>query len=255
MITMSYQDNNALTFRRLRRIIGYLGISLPMVLGLATIIDSYVDLQPSISHYYYTNMRDVFTGILSAVGLFLIRYKGFGNKHFWKNDNLLTNIAGYMAFGVALIPTNPEAGVAKIYTLVPIDAQYLGWIHYGFAAVLFIAFANLSIFVFTIGQKRDPGVPVSLFDENHIYRFCGILILSCIVLITLSGTLFPGFTHATYVFETISLFAFGISWLVKGRALGDSGMVGKKLYGERNPGKNEEPAEELVPLLEPKTAN
>lgn len=231
---MAHVDNAKLTFRRLRRIIGYLGIALPLVLILSTIIDSYVEKQPSISHYYYTNMRDVFTGILSAVGLFLIRYKGHRGERWWKNDNLLTNIAGGMAFGVALVPTNPESGVLKVHTLIPVDVPYLGLIHYGFAGLLFIIFATLSLFVFTIGQERSPGVPISIFDENHIYVVCGIVIICCIVMIPLSEYLFP-FRYATYVFELIALLAFSISWLIKGRAFGDEGKTGEMFYGERNP--------------------
>ncbi len=231
---MDYQDNVSLTYRRLRRIIGYLGIFLPVILVLASIFGTYVKLQPSISHYYYTNMREVFTGILCAVGLFLIRYQGFGNEKWWKNDTLLTNIAGFMAFGVALIPTNPEIGMDKVYSLVPIDKTYLGYIHYGFAGVLFTIFAMMSLFVFTIGQNRDKGVPSSILDENNIYRLCGILILLFVVLVPLSGLLFPNFKYSTFLFEALSLFTFGISWLIKGRALGDKGVVGEKIYGERN---------------------
>ena len=40
--------------------------------------------------------------------------------------------------------------------------------------------------------------------------------------------------YSTFFLEMLSLFAFGISWLIKGRALGDTGMIGEKLYGERN---------------------
>lgn len=43
------------------------------------------------------------------------------------------------------------------------------------------------------------------------------------------------FPYSTLVFETLSLFSFGITWLVKGRALGDKGIIGQKLYQENNP--------------------
>jgi hypothetical protein len=219
------------TYRRLRRSIGYLGIALPILLVLASLNPSYVKLQPSISHYYYTNVREVFTGILCAVGLFLVRYKGLGNTKWWLNDNLLTNIAGLMAFGVAFVPTNPERLYQKIYTIIPSHADYLGWLHFGFAGTLFVIFAVLSLLVFTQGQERDPGIPVSMLDENHIYTFCGIIIIICIILIPISSGYFP---YSTLVFEAIALFAFGSSWLIKGRALGDTGTIGEKIYGERH---------------------
>ena len=231
---MSIQENSSLTYRRLRRAIGFLGISLPITLIIASLFKPWVSFQVSISHYYYTNMRDIFTGILCAVGLFLIRYKGFGNKQWWKNDNLLTNIAGVMAFGVALFPTSPPENIRKIYTLVTINEPWLNYLHFGFAATLFIAFAILSLFVFTLGQNRDPGVPKSIMDENNIYRTCGILIFVFIILVPVTARYLPSVKYSTFFLEMLSLFAFGISWLIKGRALGDTGMIGEKLYGERN---------------------
>jgi hypothetical protein len=228
---MLLQQHADTTYRRLRRSIGYLGIALPIVLVLASLFPSYVTLQTSISHYYYTNLREVFTGILCAVGLFLIRYKGLGNTTWWLNDNLFTNIAGAMAFGVALVPTNPDKAYQKIYTIIPSNWEVLGWIHFGFAGTLFAIFAWLSLTVFRHGQQRDPGLPVSMFDENHIYKNCGVIILICIVLIPVLGAFF---THSTLILEAIALFAFGTSWLIKGRALGDTGTIGQKLYGERH---------------------
>ena len=231
---MLLQHHSDTTYRRLRRAIGYLGMALPILLMLASLFPTYVQLQPSISHYYYTNVRELFTGILCAVGLFLVRYKGMGNSKWWLNDNLLTNIAGCMAFGVALVPTNPEFECDKIYTIIPSNWEPLGWIHFGFAGTLFAIFALLSLKVFTQGQKRAEHVPVSMLDENYIYTFCGILIIVCLVLIPVCAKWLPQFTHATLVFETIALFAFGSSWLIKGRALGDTGKIGEKIYGERH---------------------
>lgn len=95
-------SNDVFTYRRIRKAIGLLGVSLPIVLVLFSFIDFFQsNLQSSISHYYYTNLREIFTGTLCAVGLFLIRYKGHENKSIFKNDSLLTNLAGIMAFGVA----------------------------------------------------------------------------------------------------------------------------------------------------------
>jgi superfamily II helicase len=42
------------------------------------------------------------------------------------------------------------------------------------------------------------------------------------------------FPYSTLVFETLALLSFGISWLIKGRALGDKGKVGRKIYREAN---------------------
>ena len=231
---MMANDYTTRSFRKQRRVIGYLGFLLPIVLMLPSCFPQYVVLQHSISHYYYTNLREIFTGTLCAVGLFLISYQGHKSPQWWRNDHLLTNIAGCMAFGVALIPTNPEIPTDKIHTLIPIDQPILGWIHFGFAAGLFSIFALLSLFVFTLGQNRDAGIPKSMLDENNIYRTCGIIIMLCIIGIPISEKLFPNFDYFVFIYEAIALFAFGTSWLTKGRVLGDKGSIGRMLYGEKH---------------------
>ena len=232
--SLTNSGNDIKTYRRIRRAIGYLGISLPIALVILSLIPFFkTPVQPSISAYYYTNLRELFTGVLCAVGLFLIRYIGFKSSSFWKNDNLLTNIAGYMAFGIALFPTNPDNWSAKIYTLIPLNFKVLGFIHYGFAAVFFLILSVISIKVFTIGQKINDQIPVSIFNENYIYRICGYLMLVFIIMIPVFAII-NIFTYSTLVFEALALLSFGISWLVKGRALGDRGKIGVRIYRELN---------------------
>lgn len=227
-------SNDILTYRRVRKAIGILGFSLPLILIIFSCIPFFKTfVQYSISSYYYTNLREIFTGILCAVGLFLIRYRGFKSSEFWRNDNLLTNIAGYMAIGIAFFPTNPAGSTVKMYSLIPVDLAFLGWIHYGFAAVFFIILAVMSIHVFTIGQTVEGRIPKSAFDENNIYRICGYLILLFIVLIPIFSIL-KIFYWSTLLFEALALISFGISWLIKGRILGDEGVIGKKIYREAN---------------------
>lgn len=238
------RNNNIFTYRRIRRAIGYLGVLLPVVLvGLSLFTFFNTKLQPSISDYYFTNFREIFTGTLSAVGLFLIRYKGIKNASIWRNDTLLTNIAGIMALGVALIPVNPELEQQKIYTLIPYNWPWLGSLHYGFAAGLFGIFALLALNVFTIGQEENQDLPVSTLNENHIYRFCGIGIIVFMILVPVSEV-FDLFEYSTLVLEALILFLFGAAWLIKGRALGDAGRIGEKLYRERNMKDTEEAVED-----------
>lgn len=225
---------NLYSYRRLRRAIGYLGISLPITLLILSQIDFFnTSVQPSISHFYYTNLREIFTGTLCAVGLFMIRYKGLGHRVIWKNDNFLTNVAGVMAVGVALFPTAPDNSDQKIYSLVPLNTEFLGNLHYFFAASLFGVFALLSIAVFTLGSRSDARPKDTILTENLIYRTCGGLILLFAVLVPISSK-YAMFPNSTLILEALMLFAFGTSWMIKGRALGDKGEWGKKVYGEEN---------------------
>ena len=226
--------NDLFTYRRLRRMIGLLGVALPIVLVLLSLFPFFdTAIQHSISDYYYTHLREVFTGTLCGVGLFLICYKGYDNPHIWKNDNFLTNFSGIMAFGVAFMPTTAGNCSEKIFTLVPSCVPWLGWLHYACAALLFLTFSILSINVFTIGQNDDRSLPTSWINENHIYKVCGYSILVFIVMVPVSAK-FHLFEDSTLVFEALSLFAFGTAWLIKGRALGDKGKIGEKIYRERN---------------------
>ena len=224
--------DNIFTYRRLRRMIGILGVALPVILVVFCFIPLFdTDIQPSISHYYYTNLREIFTGTLCGVGLFLICYKGHNNPVLWKNDNFLTNVAGIMAFGVAFFPTSIE-NVQDIHSLVR-GINWIDELHYGCAAVLFLSFSLLAINVFTIGQNVDPSLPKTRLNENNIYKFCGYSILVFIIMVPVSARL-EIFEYSTLVFEALSLFAFGTAWLIKGRALGDKGKIGEVLYKERN---------------------
>lgn len=229
-------DSNIHTYRRIRSAIGYLGIALPIVLILLSQVKfTDTELRTSISHFYYTNLRDYFTGTLCAVGIFMIRYKGVGNPLWYKNDNLLTNIAGFMAFLVAFLPTSPEAGDYTSHTMImSIDPDLTGNIHYAAAAILFLSFSMLSIWVFTIGQQSQEDIPVSYLNENYIYRTCGYIILGCIAIMFILHLSDTKIKYSTLILEAIALFAFGVSWLIKGRGLGDTGKRGEMIYRERN---------------------
>jgi hypothetical protein len=221
--------NDAKNYRRIRNFIGVLGITLPGVLILFSLLPfSGTGFQGSISSYYYTNLREFLTGILCAVSLFLICYQGpEKNPKLWKNDTLLTNLAGVCAFLIAIFPTNPESCSQKVYTIAYWCLDWLGSVHYIFAGIFFAILAYISIVIFTIGQKVET--KAYLVNENPIYIFCGALIAVCAGLIP-----FDLFKNSTFVLETIALAAFGISWLVKGRAFGDRGIIGRILYNESN---------------------
>ncbi len=244
-------QDDIFNYRRIRKVIGYLGFSLPVALVLLSLLPFFkTGIQDSISSYYYTNFREIFTGILCAVSLFLICYKGTRNRIIWRNDSLLTNIAGIMALLIAFFPTNPLSWDEKIYTIAPWDLQWLGWLHYFFAATFFLILANISINVFTIGQQANTDIPVSMLNENYIYRICGWTIIICVILIP-ACKITNLFRCSTLVFEAIALLAFGITWLIKGRALGETGNIGKVLYREENAPKEGLLQDDINPLPTP----
>jgi hypothetical protein len=231
-------ENIRKTYYRTRKAIGWMGILLSFVLIKLSIIPFFdTHIQPSISHYYYTNLREIFTGVLCATSLFLISYRGYSNKIFCLNENIMTNIAGFLALGVALMPTNPvklngEINWSdKIDSLLPIYESWTGTMHYIFAAGFFLILAHISHNIFVLGQKETKGKPNKPYNENRIYRVCGWVIFISVLLIPVGKGLLK-MDYSTLPLEAVALVAFGISWLIKGRIFDEKKPTGGAIYME-----------------------
>jgi len=83
----AWGENPALSYRNLRAIIGYVGLTLPAVLLLAGLVDGHIE--SSLSAYYYTKVGNVFTGALCVIGVFLLAYRLAS----WAIDNIATTLA------------------------------------------------------------------------------------------------------------------------------------------------------------------
>ena len=208
------KTENALiiSYLTLRKLIGYLGVSLPLVLSLGAVIFFRTGLQSSVSSYYHTAMGDVLVGTLFAIGFFLLSYKGY-----LPIDDVVANVARVSAVGMALFPTtadNPAEGAAT----------FIGTIHFAFAALFLLSLVYFSLFLFT---KTKDNLPADgrKRQRNMIYRVCGYIMSLCLLLIAIYFLILDGpeSSLAAYkpVFwlEAIALFVFGISWLIKGETL------------------------------------
>ncbi|WP_433285533.1 DUF998 domain-containing protein [Pseudonocardia sp. CA-142604] len=199
--------NAVLSYMSLRRSVGAIGVALPPVLAIGAAVLFDVGLLSSVSAYYYTGMRGVLVGSLCAIGVFLLSYR------FGKADDLLGDVAGIAAIGLALFPTAPEGGGTGW-------VQVVGVVHLVFAAVFFIALAIFSLFLFT---RTDGDMTPRKIVRNVVYRVCGWVIVACLVLAVLTD-LFVGDAvkveyRPLFWLETVAVLAFGVSWLVKGEAL------------------------------------
>jgi hypothetical protein len=212
---MSTNDNNQIiSYLTLRKWIGILGISMPAILLLGTFtIGHCTHLQDSISHYYYTRMGDVFVGILCAVALFLLSYKGYDSI-----DSISSKIAGVFALMVAFFATTPNQDIQC--TMFELDSNRAREVvHFVSAALFFLTLAFISFFLFTRSQGLKTNRKVT---RNMVYRTCGIVIVVSIGLVFVYHSIpFLKNKLACYkpVFwlEWIALIAFGTSWLVKGK--------------------------------------
>lgn len=205
------QTSLVFSYLTLRKVIGLLGTLLPLVVALGAWIVFQTGLQDSISSYYHTDMRDVFVGTLFAIGFFLLSYRGYERA-----DRIAGNLACVFAVGAALFPTNPD-GVAE-------GARFIGYIHFAFAALLFLTLIYFSLFLFTKTDASQPPTKQKL-KRNMIYRVSGYAMLASIILIVvyfrLPGEVMESLDRFNPVFwlETITVVAFGISWLTKGEAI------------------------------------
>lgn len=192
------------SFKALRKSVGYIGISLPFVLMLGVYVIFHGPFPfYSISQYYYSGMRDIMVGALSAIALFLFFYKGYNE---W--DRWTSNLAALSGLFIGIFPT-VEAG--------PQDLS--GNIHFISATIFFLTLAGISLFLFT--KKKKTGRPTRQKERrNIVYRICGITIILCLISLGLFYKFFDDRgSHFVFWTETVALVAFGISWLVKGGAM------------------------------------
>jgi len=199
------ENNLIISYLTLRKLIGLLGISLAGLCVAGGILLGSGEVEPSISAYYTTNMRDLFVGILMIAGAFLLTYQGYD-----RTDNILSSVAGVAAIGVAIFPLDyVEPG-----NIFGLTMPAVGVAHYIAAMVLFAALGYIALFQFTKGSTKTA----QKRRRNTVYRICGITIFVSLLLMLFEG-LVPALYLGTYfvlIIESIMLIAFGISWLVKG---------------------------------------
>ena len=193
------------SYLTLRRVVGALGVSLPVLLAVGCfVLGSCTELQGSISDYYGTEMRDVFVGVLFVIGWFLFSYRGYERK-----DDLAGDLACLFALGVALFPTTS-------------DNELIRTVHFVSATSMFLVLAYFSLFLFTKSKQGGTPTPEKQI-RNKIYVACGVIMVACIALIALYHALLQdtGVAGIKPVFwlEAVALWAFGASWFIKGETL------------------------------------
>ncbi len=195
-------DRLLVSYLTLRRVIGVLGVAFPVVLAIWGFLLTWSwELQESISDYYGLRTRDVFVGILFAIGWFLFAYRGYD-----RGDDRAGDLGCLFALGVALFPNS--------------GTRVESTVHFASAVLLFLVLAYFSIFLFT----KSSGTPTPRKRiRNAVYRACGGVILGAIALIGVyylvpAHPVIAGLKPVFWL-ETTALWAFGTSWFVKGETL------------------------------------
>jgi hypothetical protein len=193
------------SYLTLRRMVGGLGIALPfLVVAWGSCLAGKFEIRPSISDYYHTSTGDLFVGILFTIAWFLFAYRGPERK-----DDIAGDLAAVFALGVALLPHDAPSP--------------WGTLHFLSAAALFLVLTYFSMALFTKTGGTKAQMTGNKVIRNRLYTTCGVAMLGCIVAIGIyklwlgERTLFG--IPPIWLFETLALEAFGISWMVKGETV------------------------------------
>ncbi|MBN8666222.1 MAG: hypothetical protein J0M30_01885 [Chitinophagales bacterium] len=209
----------------LRILIGVLGILLPLLLPLVIWIDiGYWKPLYSISHYYFTRSSPVFIIIVSLMAIFLLVYKG--KKPI---DFILSSLAGVFALILVVFPTDSISFVCRdpdhLYSLaIYPDNSFRAVVHYVGAAIFLGSLAAMSLFLFTKSDKPPHLRGVQKRRRNRVFRTCGvIMVLALLVILAnplkiISNEDFEKY-HLMFWMETVAVWAFGTSWLVKAEVI------------------------------------
>lgn len=217
MDTRSHLSSDDASTHAHRQLIGYIGLLLSPGLVLFAALRPMPRLQAwpplsSVSAYYYSAGVVAFVGTLVALAVFFFTYRGYRNRHQWK-DRMLATVAGFAALGVALFPTTaPDT----IYAL-PWWTPTMRTMHYASAGTLFACFFLFSVWLFPKTSEEAKGEPLARDKRvrNAIYYVCGV-----VMLVAIGWILWAARTGRPIFWpEAVALTAFAVSWLTKGRAL------------------------------------
>jgi hypothetical protein len=227
-----------MSYLSLRKTIGYIAISIPFLLVVGSVlVGNCPEIQSSISDYYHTQMRDVLVGTLCAIALFLFCYTGYD-----RYDVSATRLAAIFALGVALFPTGfNDSMIDSCHAVRQVGNPIVARIHLISAFCLFVTLSIISLFLFTKSDRPKWQWGPNKKRRNRVYRRSAYVMLTCLALLvgyfSLKGGSLQPYIEGTFVeyfgspewlalmdkidiifwLETVMLFAFGISWLTKGK--------------------------------------
>ncbi len=206
------------SYYRVRQALGYLGLSLPILLMLSSAaVNS--GLEPSLSDFFHTVSRDVFVGVLIAIGTFLVIYEGYEREPGETfTDNWLATVAGISVFCVALFPNESPTGQVAALSQQLVGVNISPIFHYSSCLVFFYCMGHFCMFRFS--KTRNQA-------RRRFYRFCGWTIVFCGTALAVASywkqmgppvlTAFVLDNNVVFWVEAIGVWAFSLAWIVKGR--------------------------------------
>lgn len=205
---MNIKSNITVDTKRMRIMIGILGMLLPWLVALITL-----SIPQSISITYYSLFAvGTFMVVLGSAGILLINYKGYS-----KTDDITATIAGVFGILICLFPMTYLDEPSTPTGILHLPSDISNIFHSISAVVFFGTLAFMSFFLFT-KTKDKSNMSKQKKIKNIIYKVCGVGMIGSFLLFLLK--LIPGFDCycLTWIIEAIALFFFGASWIVKSDA-------------------------------------
>jgi vacuolar-type H+-ATPase subunit I/STV1 len=194
-------EKQEIDHRTLKLLVGVIAISLPLL------TDFFANSKiTSISASYYEGgwSQSIFVGFLFAIAAFLLAYNGLSRL-----EMLCSKFAAIGALGVALFPCGCDQRV--------VDIPY---VHAVSAAVMFLV---LAYFCYTFYNRARAKGYSEANRRAFIYSLCGMAIFASISLLAIDAftgqKLSAKLPRFIFYGETVSLVAFGVSWLIASRVL------------------------------------
>lgn len=188
-------------YRILRLLLGIVAFALP----LAVLIVARTPL-PSISASYYTAARDIFVGTLFVIAIFLVAYQGHKPIENW-----IANLGAGAAIVAALFPTSCDQ----------CETTPISTIHLIAGATLFLVIAYFCLGPFRQSAKSKKGPDA--MQRVGLYSVCGWVIILSILFIGMAPFAFAAAVGngwaVTFWGEFISMWAFGLAWIVASKIL------------------------------------
>ena len=213
MKTKDLTDQTTKTYKTLRLGLAVLAFAFPLLLSVGGYLIAKLPLAGSMSAYYHVSdflhpdqgapgqgvMRNEFVGILFAVGVLLFAYQGFS-----RFEDYALNLAGILAFGIALFPMK--------WPSEPNDQSFS--LHGTCAILFFVCIAYVCIF--------RAGDTLSLIDNpaarekyRRTYQTLGWAMVICPVAAWILISWMPFHKSAIFFTEVAGIYVFATYWVIK----------------------------------------